>query len=689
MSKSSPITNRIQKALYMKSSALKQDAQDDQESKAMKSIVKDESSGSVKDATTTTETVQLPDVVTGINENIKGSYSGDTYKGDYYAPDSPLGKEMAKLGLDPSTPDSIKDYEQSKLIENKQRRLSGEIKDDGKFGDITGTDDEGNTRTLSDEETLGLTAEQIGDRKSQSQTTTPGGTEEITKTVTEEKPQDFQVHSQLSAGQAARGNQKAINKAMRTERSLGAFEGAKPEGMGFSSGDKWTKKDKRLYAAKLASGADLGYGTGIGIGGQSYEKNKMVYQKNAGEKETNTYTNFDDPKHNPKNITIKDAKSSNAGGGEKVASVGELTAKGVQELETKPIEADLSALVPREKVSAAAKMLGTSPLNMGPSPFKKGKQKAVKLFGEYFSLGKSTGKSGKVKNVKLPDAKTKNVETIDNYTIKNKDGSNLKVENGKVKGYADGDMLPAIRDKNLPAVKAGDDILKTGPKTKGGKNLKQDPSVWDKTKSALGKLKPGKKTAIAGALGVTHLGAYLLGNRGSDESTNTEEGGGGGGGGTEDTKVTPPVVTPPVIKKTNKTDNMGLGEIDGGTKVAVGRGSKPNKDISATVGTSLSETMSRTQQRQADKELRRAGRQARKDANLAARQKRRDSRRKNPTIVGQGLRNAAGKVFDSSVNNMGNQTATTQGSVDLKGYSQKNKKKKGQFGSTSRPGYNA
>ena len=634
MSKSSPITNRIQKALYMKSSALK-DAEDEQESKVMKSIVKDSSTGSVKDATTTTETVQLPDVVEGINERVEGSFKAkedgsNVYKGDYYAPDSPLGKEMAKLGLD-NSPDAIRDYEKSKLIENKQRRLSGEIKDDGAFGDITGTDDEGNTRTLSDEETLGLTAEQIGDRKSQSQTITPGGTEEIVKTVTEEKPQDFAVHSQLSAGQAARGNQKAINKAMRTERKLGAFDGPKPKGKGYSDKDRWTKKDKRLYAAKLAAGEDMGYGTGIGIGGQSYEKNKMVYQKNVGEDETNTFTKIDDPKHNSKNIDIEDSKKISM------------------------------------KESAAAKMLGRTPLSMQDSPFKQGKKKAAKLFTETFVDIVKKNKASKNLPVKVEAPKIKKQKTQD-----------IGFEEGGIKYGPDGKPLK------------GTEIVPTGPAKGGGGqahvdagNLKPKKNLlqkgWDKVKQA------GKSPAARyGAAAVVGGGLTYAFTGGGDDEPVKEEGGEGGGGTktVEDTKKTETTVTTPP-KKTNKFDNMGLGEIDGGTKVATGRGSKPNKDI-VTVGTSLSETLSKTQQRQKDKEARRAGRQARKDANLAARQKRRDSRRQNPTIVGAGLRKAAGKVFDSSVNNMGNQSSASA----PQNYNQKDKKKKGQFGSISRPGYN-
>ena len=107
----------------------------------------------------------VPGTETEVNEGLEGSSTGDDlYKGDYYAEDSPLGKEMKKIGMINITPDAIRNYEQSKLIENKQRRLSGNVKDDGAFGDVTATDAGGNKRTLSNEETLALTPEQIGER---------------------------------------------------------------------------------------------------------------------------------------------------------------------------------------------------------------------------------------------------------------------------------------------------------------------------------------------------------------------------------------------------------------------------------------------------------------------------------------------------------------------------------------------
>ena len=123
------------------------------------------------------------------------------------------------------------------------------------------------------------------------------GPDEIVETFeAEDVPQDFAVQSQYQAGKNARGNRKKINTTMRNERKLGAFKGPKPEGMGYSDSKRWTKADKKLYAAKLLSGQDMGYGTGIGKGGQSYESNKMVFQKNTGDTENQTYTNISDPK---------------------------------------------------------------------------------------------------------------------------------------------------------------------------------------------------------------------------------------------------------------------------------------------------------------------------------------------------------------------------------------------------------
>ena len=42
----------------------------------------------------------------------------------------------------------------------------------------------------------------------------------------------------------------------------------------------------------------MGYGTGIGIGGQSYDGNKIVNKKRTSNTDTNTFHNIHNPKEN-------------------------------------------------------------------------------------------------------------------------------------------------------------------------------------------------------------------------------------------------------------------------------------------------------------------------------------------------------------------------------------------------------
>ena len=88
----SPITQRVQSALRMKS-ALKQT--DEEKDKDKKVLVDDPRTMTVKEGKFVDQIV--PGTETEVNEGLEGSYTGDDlYKGDYYAEDSPLGKEMKK-----------------------------------------------------------------------------------------------------------------------------------------------------------------------------------------------------------------------------------------------------------------------------------------------------------------------------------------------------------------------------------------------------------------------------------------------------------------------------------------------------------------------------------------------------------------------------------------------------------------
>ena len=203
MSKSSPITNRIQKALYMRS-ALKQDE------KKEKPIYVDSSDN---DEILTGNIVEkdTPDVTNTTAETYSNTYTGTDFwherpenKGkDYYTDEtSPLVREMKKLGIDVNK-DSAKDYEASKMIQNKQ--TGSDV-----FSDVTATGDDGSSRTLSGDELQSLTKDQITSRTGERTEVIPGKKEKIFEA--EQVPQDFAVMSQIDAGRAGRGNLKSINK---------------------------------------------------------------------------------------------------------------------------------------------------------------------------------------------------------------------------------------------------------------------------------------------------------------------------------------------------------------------------------------------------------------------------------------------------------------------------------------------
>ena len=612
MSKNSPITQRIQKALYMRSAA-KQTEND--ENKPKTTFVDDPRRGTIVEGQMV-ETV-VPGATT--NEGLEGSYTGDNfYQGDYYSPDSPLGREMKKLGIENITRDSIKEYEKSKLIKNRKSGNTAE------FGGVKATNEKGETRDVSDEELQNISDEDIMNRNVQTQ-----GADQIEQRFeAKDVPQQFSVMSQGEAGAAARGNRKKINTTMRNERKLGAFSdpNMKPrdaEGNllpGFSDG-RWTKKEKKLYAARLTSGADMGHGTGIGIGGQSYEGNKMVFAQNAGEgnMENQTFTNIDDPRYrtneqiNPETYTDPDT-------GETV-NQGDLVQKN-----TKDIKNSVSMYEPKEESSKAEKMLGTTPLKNKLTKILKSAKKGRNLAKQSDNL-----LPAEVPKVKTPDANKAKTIDID---------------------YED------VTDVSKNVSKNADK----------GKNLNKKTGLLDKTKNTLKKVAKvgGKVAPLAAAAGV----GYYMGIRGGDdvkpEVTPSPGGGGTGGGGNNNNTTTSTTTTPKTTTGVTKVNNVSRD-----LPVA------PPRTNKVTIGDSLSTSSNRAAQREANRQMRFEGRQARKQQRLDNRQARRAQRRANPTLVGGTLRRTfGGKKMDTSINNMGN-------------YNQNDKKKNGQFGNTSRPGYNA
>ena len=622
MSKNSPITQRIQKALYMRSAA--KQTNENNEDKPKTTFVDDPRRGAIVEGQMV-ETV-VPGATT--NEGLEGSYTGDNfYQGDYYSPDSPLGREMKKLGIQNITPDSIKDYEKSKLIKNRKSGNTAE------FGGVKATNEAGETRDVSDEELQNISDEDIMNRNVQTQ-----GADQIEQRFEgKDVPQEFAVMSQGEAGGAARGNRKKINTTMRNERKLGAFSNPdmKPRDAdgkllpGFSEG-RWTKKEKKLYAAKLTSGADMGYGTGVGIGGQSYEGNKMVFAQNAGEgnMENQTFTNIDDPRY-------RTNEQINPESGD------------LEQKNTDDIKNSVSMYEPE---STAAKMLGTTPL-----------KNKLKLLNKARKSGQKLAKQGD----DVVDA-TKNFEIIDDA------GRGVKVEGGKVTGKvggsSDGLVVSGKSGKtssagNVNFTRSVDDAAK------GGQNLNKKSGYLDKAKNILKKAKPIVTYGTAAALGA---GAYSMFSGGDDvkpENTNPGGGGGGGtggGGSNNNNTTTSTTTTPKTTTGVTKVNN-----ISRDLPVA------PPRTNKVTIGDSLSTSSNRAAQREANRQMRFEGRQARKQQRLDNRQARRAQRRANPTLVGGALRRTfGGKKMDTSINNMGN-------------YNQNDKKKNGQFGNTSRPGYTA
>jgi len=575
MSKNSPITQRIQKALYMRSAA--KQTENNEEDKT--TFVDDPRTGTVKKG----KFVETLVPGASVDEGLEGSYTGNKlYEGDYYAPDSPLGREMKKLGLENITADSIRDYEKSKLIKN---RKSGNTE---QFGGVKATNEAGETRDVSDDELQNISDEDIMSRNVQTQ-----GPDEIVETFeAEDVPQDFEVQSQYQAGKNARGNRKKINTTMRNERKLGAFKGDKPQDQGYSSSKRWTKADKKLYAARLLSGT--GETGGVGVGGQNYESNKMVFQKNTGDTENQTYTNINDSKYRT-NEEIN-------------PETGDLEQKNIAMYEPKS--------------TSASKMLGATPLK---SRF------------------------------------TKIMKSVDK-------GRNLTKKT---------DLLPAEIPKVKPKAKPEktididyEDVTDVG---KGTKNVSKGDlpgkgGLGTKIKNAVKAITPGRKTVV----GLAGLGAgYYMGTRGGDDvKPNVTTGGGGNGGGNTgggDNNNTTTTTTPP--KRTTGTTKVNGVRRD--LPVA-----KPSSNP-VSVSDSLSTSSNRAAERQANRDARFDARQGRRQQRLDNRQARRAQRRANPTLVGGALRRTfGGKKMDTNINNMGN-------------YNQNDKKKNGQFGGTSRPGYNA
>ena len=582
MSKSSPITNRIQKALYMRS-ALKQDdkVEKDVTNTGPETFV-DSSRGDeilkgrVVETPAEYGTKQIQDVG-------KQTYTYDMMRADA------IQAGMSEADADAQVADA-KAYNISKYGTHSPT-AAGKTDNTRDVGKV---DADGNPIMIDD----------------------PSGEQVITKPASkefkaEQVPQDFDVLSQYGAGQAHRGNRKKINTTMRTEGKLGAFKGTSPSG-----NKKWTKQEKKLYAAQLLSGGDPGgYGTGIGIGGQSYESNKMVFQKGVGGTENQKYTNINDPKYKTSKKVVK-------GGGVE--------------------EKDDEALAMRSPLKAR----GTKALKS----IKKGIERVSKVDPKVPSIVKKKRIVKKKPVVKKKvDPKKVELEIV-----------KPKVEKPKLKG--DGPTSANRRQKIETDAEYNARMKKDYPNK--GKNLDggggDKKTLWQRYKSKW--YTPGRTAAgvVAGAVG---MGLLTPGSGGDEETTpipivppKTDD---------DPTPVTPPKVDPitPPVTTGGGGDDIKVTGADSGILV--------DKDKTPNVkgpGDRLSSSMRRFNERQAKKKARAEGRQERKDLRQAGRLKRKANRLAAKTIAGK-TKSFGGKKHDTNIDNMG--------VITVPGYKQKDKKKKG------------
>jgi len=601
MSLSSPITNRVQKALYMKSSALKQGRLIGENTDIAKPsgdpIYVDSSKVEGRKQTILTgQPTETPAeyATKKIQKTAKETYTNAMLRADGKA----AGMSDAELDA---------------------QEADANAYNMAKFGTLNPTAEgkTDNTRSVGEVDADGNPI-MIDDPSGEQVMTKPAGKGLVTK----ETPQDFRVHSQLSAGQVHRGNRKKTNTTMRTERKLGAFKGESPSGK-----KRWTKQEKKLYAAQLLSGKDRGYGTGIGIGGQSYESNKMIFQQGVGDTETDTFTNIDNPKYATKQEVEVEGKKAGTS-----------------------YFSDLLKKLEKEKAKAKGISM-VSPL--------KARRKLARNFIKGFKKGvdPTTTKKGTTSTSKVDPTPSTTKPTPD--TTKQK---------GNPPGYTI-ESTPSKPRHIAPHT------AKRITKPKNPKTLDTKPSIVRRIINH--PLAPGGKTAtyILGA--GTYAGLDLFmgdGDDGTPPVIKNDDGSRNGGGG-GDTTIQKDDTTPK--KKTTTKITTPVGGDGGDIKVTgvdsgilVRKTKTPDVTGSATISDKLSKSMQKFNERQERKNTRVTNRQNRKDTNLESRQKRRLNRRTDPSIVGGALRKTfGGKKYNTNINNMG--------VVTTSGYKQKDKKKRG------------
>jgi len=470
-----------------------------------------------------------------------------------------------------------------------------------------------------------------------------GATEQVTKTKTtvKDKPSSYERMSQYEAGKAHRGRRKQLNTSTRSLKQLGYFENT-DFGAGAGINPDTGKKFKNKKEMKRWSpvGQQLLKG--------NYEIAGNFHQGKTGEDHKKDYTTAGDDSH-------LNRRTTNIKPGEEVITMKESPVKFKKVVEH-VFHGLGSAVKGSKKVSKS---------------ISEGVDSAV----DYGRGLKETAKKSYKQGAGIPDVPEFKVDK--SKLVSKADYTKMK---GKIKGIDYGEAgsgtgfikaRKAQTQKQLDAFNKKHNIKSpTGGTSKGGAIKGTDTGG---VKGHLGR-NWGKYTTLAGVAGVTAYGLQDDAPKPEvvedDEQKKPDP-------IPEETKIDPkpidpkPDVTPTTDTGTTDTTAGGrISDIDPSTSKL-----HPHNISTKGPGDKLSSSMRRFNERQEKKKKRVEGRQDRKDIRQAGRARRKANRLAAKKVGGQ-TSSFGGKVHDSSINNMG-----------LAGYNQKDKKNKGQFGKTTRPGY--
>ena len=634
MSKNSPITNRVQSALHMKSSAIKQDEGLEGDNKKPP-VYADDQYGAV---VSVTEKPVLENKVKQIQDSEKKTYSYDDLYNDSIAAGSSAEDAQGIV-------QQAKEYNESKY---QTHNPTAEGKTDNTY-DVGKVDADGNPIMIDDPS--GAT-EQV----------------EVMKSVTEDVPSEYKRLNKMQVGQ----NFRAARKAMKKEAKL-----KKMAGVGLinpDTGKKYSRKE-RLANTDVAKQ----------IEGMNFEIAGNINQDKVGTTHSKNYTNTgDDSLKTRHNIVDEEGiamyEKQNKGikmktplkeydeptpgkGAKKVPTANKPAApagqKGKKESATPMTESPIKFRGFLRGVGKGTKAVSDATVSVkkSVSAAVDNTKKYVKELGDEFDKGRGTY---------TPPKKPATPKTLKQYKAMGGTSPNSKSKygtKGSGKGYKN--YLKSFDDAAGSSTKG---VTKTGAKLGG-----------DAAGKTGGKYRPLgiKKRYIAGVGAAGYLGRSLMG--GDDSPAPVTPGPVTPGPVTPNKPdtVKPTPVKPTPVKPTPVTPSGGGTPVTGvveGTMVK-----KPTGPVKGPGG-NLSNTVS---QRQADRMTKAEGRQARKNMKLANKKQRQNIRRANPTLVGGMLRKTfGGKTYDSSITNM-----NVSSPSNPTGYNLKDKKAKGQFGNTSRPGY--